>query len=70
MNTYRRNNPFYIEVNFLSTLFMRAVKNYFTLSRLHTCLPQAGISKNDYTDFSLNSSMFLICVISDFWVFS
>jgi hypothetical protein len=28
----------------------RALKNKFTLSRLHTCLLQAGISKNDYTD--------------------
>jgi len=29
---------------------LRALKNYYTLSRLHTCLPQAGISKNDYAD--------------------
>jgi hypothetical protein len=44
---------------------MRALKNYFTLSRVHACLPRTtlGSGPAGRQGFFFNSNMFLICVI-------
>jgi hypothetical protein len=42
----------------LPFLWERALKNQYMLSRLHTCLPQAGISKDDYADSQEISGLF------------